>query len=254
MSVTHLYVKNGNPLVGKANWNADHVVKALEVLSASEAKNVTIAHDETDAKITPSAGDIVADCPANKTIRLTQVVWDDLRVTPGSFDRPGVADPSIVTYRPGGGSNPDTYLWEFDKNDIASFTVQLPHGYKAGEDIKVHVHWTPGGRGVTESGNTVGWKVQYAWANIAGAFGAMATADLSDAANGVNGEHNMTPEATITGSGKGISSMLICNILRTDTGTDDTWTGSGSGNLPMLLEIDFHYPIDTIGSRQVGTK
>ena len=44
-------------------------------------------------------------------------VWDDLRITPGSFDRPGVADPSIVAYAPAGGTT--TYLWEFAKNDIA---------------------------------------------------------------------------------------------------------------------------------------
>ena len=64
----------------------------------------------------------------------------------------------------------------------------------------------------------------------------------------------VTPEATITGSGKGISSMLVCNFKRTDTGADDTWAGSGTGNLPLLLEIDLHIPIDTSGSRDWGTK
>jgi hypothetical protein len=48
--------------------------------------------------------------------------------------------------------------------------------------------------------------------------------------------------------------MLICNLKRTDTGADDTWAGVGAGNLPLLLEIDFHFPIDTMGSRQVGVK
>ena len=48
--------------------------------------------------------------------------------------------------------------------------------------------------------------------------------------------------------------MLICNIKRTDTGTDDTWAGTASGSLPMILEIDFHYEIDTIGSREPASK
>ena len=39
-----------------------------------------------------------------------------------------------------------------------------------------------------------------------------------------------------------------------DTGADDTWAGAGTGNLPLLLEIDFHFPIDTIGSRTDDTK
>lgn len=180
-------------------------------------------------------------------------VWDDLRVIPGSFDRPGISDPTIVAYDVNGGGV-STYLWQFAKNNIASFTVQLPHGYKQGEDISVHIHWTPGANGVTENGNTVGWKVQYSWANIDGNFGTMATADLSDACDGTNHKHQMTPGVTITGSGKNISSMLLCNVTRTDTGTDDTWSGTASGALPMLLEIDFHFPIDTIGSKTISAK
>lgn len=180
------------------------------------------------------------------------VVYDDMRVVPGSFDRPGSSDPIIKAVTPGGGGT--TYLWEFAKNNIASFTVQMPHSYKTGQDIKVHIHWTPGARGNEENGATVGWKIDYSWASIDGVFGALATADLSDTCNGVDWEHNMTPDVTITAAGQGISSMLICNVKRTDTGADDTWASAVSGQLPLLLEIDFHYPIDTVGSRSWSSK
>jgi len=130
----------------------------------------------------------------------------------------------------------------------------LPHGYKNGTDISVHIHWTPGARGNEENGATVGWKVDYSWANIDGSFGTMATADLSDACDGTDHKHQMTPAVAITGTGKTISSMLLCNIKRTDTGTDDTWATNTSGNRPLLLEIDFHYQIDTMGSRAIGVK
>lgn len=177
----------------------------------------------------------------------TATVWDDLRVTPAGFDGAGVSDPALVSYQPGG-SGIATYLYEFQKDDIAYFTVQLPHSYKQGEDIKVHVHWTPGANGVAENGNTVGWKIDYSWASINGNFGAMVTADCSDACDGTDHKHQMTPDVTITGTSKNISSMLICNIKRTDTGTDDTWSGTASGSLPMILEIDFHFPCGQIGS------
>jgi hypothetical protein len=180
-------------------------------------------------------------------------VWDDMRVTPGGFDRVGIADPSLVSYQPGG-SGTATFLYEWQKNDIAYFTVQLPHSYKTGTDIKAHIHWTPGANGVTENGNTVGWKIDYSWASINGNFGAMATLDLSDSCDGIDHKHQMTPDVTITGTNKGISSMLICNIKRTDTGTDDTWAGTASGSLPLLLEIDFHYQIDGFGSREIASK
>lgn len=220
--------------------------------------DMAIYYDGTTGNIDTdivAASDLVIDCGANKTITLEVQVYDDLRVTPADFNRAGISDPALVSYTPTG-SSVATYLYEFQVDDIAYFTVQLPHSYKVGEDIKVHVHWTPGLRGNEESGNTVGWKVDYAWANINGTFGAMQTADLSDACDGTDDKHQMTPEFTIDGhtAPKSISSMLICNIKRTDTGADDTWAGTASGQLPMILEIDFHYPIDTLGSRDWGTK
>lgn len=180
-------------------------------------------------------------------------VWDDLRITPGSFDRPGIADPAYVIYYPNGGGL-GTYLPEFAIDDFASFTVQMPHGYKAGSNLSVHLHWTPRDRGNEESGKTVGWKVDYSWANIDGTFGDMQTADLSDACDGTDHKHQMTPQVAITGTSKAISSMLLCNIRRSDTGTDDTWVSTTSGQLPLLLEVDFHYEIDTVGSRSISSK
>ena len=53
------------------------------------------------------------------------------------------------------------------------------------------------------------------------------------------------------GSGKNISSMLICRVYR-DTG--DTWATNTAGNCPILLEIDFHFPIDALGSASVSAK
>lgn len=186
---------------------------------------------------------------------LDESVWDDLRVVPGSFDRPGASDPTIVVYAVGGGGT-NGYLYQFADGNIASFTIQLPHAYKQGSDIYAHIHWTPGPRGAAESGKLVGWKIDYSWANIDGAFGAMATLDLQDACNGVDHEHNMTPEVVIDGhtARKDISSMLICNVKRTDTGADDTWAGTLSGERPMLLEIDFHYQIDAAGSHLISQK
>jgi hypothetical protein len=197
--------------------------------------------------VTPT--DLTIACGTDKTLVLEEVVWDDLRINPGSFDRPRSSDPSIVTYNVNGGGI-NTYLYGFALNNIASFTIQLPHSYKEGEDISVHVHWTPGANGAANNGLMVGWKVDYSWASINGIFGTMLTADLSDACDGTNHKHQMTPEVTIAGAGKHLSSMIICNIKRTDTGADDTWTTG----LPLILEIDFHFPIDTIGSRQTGIK
>ncbi len=64
----------------------------------------------------------------------------------------------------------------------------------------------------------------------------------------------MTPAVAITGTSKTISSMLVCNVKRTDTGADDTWVSAVSGQLPLLLEIDFHFEMDTLGSNTGSAK
>ena len=242
------------------NWDAGAYDITLSGDSADlilgAGSDMKINYDGTDGNIITSlvtASDLEVTCGANKTIELQNVVYDDIRINPGSFDRPGSSDPAIVAYSPAAGAI-TTYAYEFAKNNIASFTVQIPHSYKVGEDIKVHIHWTPGTRGNEENGATVGWKIDYSWASINDTFPEMATLDLSDACDGTDHKHQMTPDISITGSGKGISSMLLCNVKRTDTGTDDTWASTTTGQLPLLLEIDFHFPIDTLGSRDWGTK
>jgi hypothetical protein len=186
---------------------------------------------------------IYGDLTVKKNLYLSDTVWDDLRIIPGSFNFPGSAYPTLQDWQPGG-SGTTFKVYCFDQSDVAYFTVQMPHSYKLGTDIYAHVHWTPRDRGTTEGTATVNWELNYSWANIEGVFGASANVDMTDACQSTNHEHLMSPSVSITGTDKGISSMLVCQIAR---GTDDTWEGTGA-NGPALLEIDFHYEIDTIGS------
>jgi hypothetical protein len=168
-------------------------------------------------------------------------LWDDIRINPGSFDRPGTSDPSLVA----AGS---TYLWEFQINDSATVTVQFPHSYSSRDTVYIHLHWTPGTRGNEEGTATVGWKAGYSWASIDSVFPSWTVADLSDACKSTDWQHLMTPDVAIPGPGKGVSSMLLVNVKRTDTGSDDTWASAVSGQLPILLELDIHYPINKLGT------
>lgn len=245
---------NGDPnyyLVG----NFGGTIKAVELGSGviqSHLHSKLFASDGSPEAVTVDAA---GDVTFAGNITLTDTVWDDVRINPGSFDRPGISDPTPVVYYPNGGGL-GMYLYQFGKNQFVSFTVQIPHSYKQGTDVMVHLHWTPGANGAAESGNTVGWKVDYSWANINGAFTDMQTCDLSDACDGTDHKHQMTPEVTIDGhtAEKHISSMLLCNLRRSDTGADDTWAGTASGALPMILEVDFHFEMDTIGSRTISLK
>ena len=181
--------------------------------------------------------------------RLSNTAWDDLRIVPGAFDLPGSADPALVSWRPGG-SGATFLAYEFAPSDNAFFVVQLPHNRKPDTDLSVHVHWTPQTRGNEENAKTVSWKVDISAASIGGTFPASTAYDMTDACDGTDHAHQMSPGVTVAGATLGLSAMLQCRIYR-DTG--DTWATNTSGNLPLLLEVDFHYEIDRFGSDNVGS-
>ena len=71
------------------------------------------------------SGDLTLGTASQKTLLLEQAVWEDMRVTPGAFDRPGASDPNIYTYNVNGGGV-NTYLYEFD-NNIYLHLADLSH-------------------------------------------------------------------------------------------------------------------------------
>ncbi len=134
------------------------------------------------------------------------------------------------------------------------FSVQLPHAYKEGTDLIPHVHWTPADRGDDEGAAAiVMWKLDYTWANMHDAvFGSSATVSMPATCNGIDDKHQYSEGNAISGAGKTISSMLICRLWRSATG--DTWAGVTDAQSPAVIEFDFHYQMDTRGSRDAHEK
>jgi hypothetical protein len=175
--------------------------------------------------------------------------WDDLRVVLDNG-----ADGTDMGYL-SGTSGPQ--IWYFRNNgtiEAMSFTVQLPHSWKEGTTIYPHLHWTP--KDAT-TGN-VEWNFEYTWANYDPTtlqfFGAHTTSTIiaTVAANSTN-SHMITAltasNAGISGTGKKISSILICKIWRNSNNTNDTYQADAGG-----LFVDFHVQIDGWGSRGTFTK
>lgn len=183
-------------------------------------------------------------------------VWNDLRVPVTSTKKGGAKEPQFKkAFDDAGGTSQGVYAEFFDKDaeEELFLIAQIPHTYKEGTDIIAHIHWFPASTGA--SGKTVSWGLEYIWLNIAATAGDTVIVYADDTIQGdavlVGGKHYMTNFAALTGTGKTISSVLICRIFRDATsagGTDDYTDEVG------LLEVDFHYEIDTAGSRGILTK
>lgn len=171
-------------------------------------------------------------------------VWNDMRV-PGTSARLGSSAPAVAAFLGAGG----LYVLQFNGTGVANdiyFEIQMSHEYKEGTNILPHVHWTPTD---TNTGNVV-WYLEYSWANIGATFGASTTiTSTPEAAGGTAWVHKVANFAAITGTGKTISSMLVCRLYRDPADVNDTYAHPAA-----FLEFDLHFEIDTVGSRQTTVK
>jgi hypothetical protein len=168
-------------------------------------------------------------------ILLDATVWDDLRA-PATGINP-VGSPSPAT------PNTDDGSLTFAKGNVCISWFQLPHSWKEGTDLSVHIHWSKS----TTNGGTCNWQMKYKWFNIGAVdpgFSVLAKGTEYVPNSNTVGKHALIEWTDLSGVGKTLSSMLCVYIARINDG-DDTFTGNGN-----LYEIDCHYQVDSLGSTQ----
>jgi len=191
-------------------------------------------------------GDLILNCGTDKTLKLQDTVWDDLRTPANSSKKVPGKEAKDETYKSG-------LIIKFEKADdqAVAFNVQLSHNYKLGTDIEFHIHIVTPVAGSGSGAENVKFDFTYSWADIGDAFpDATTVIAIRDVQNDGADDHILMEIAdSIDGSGiSGVSSMLICSLTR------DVSVANNYDENIYLIEVDFHYQIDTIGSRTEMTK
>lgn len=206
-----------------------------------------------------AASDLMINCGTDKTLEIVETVWEDLRV-PLTSGRLGATNPPTLSqFMDDGAGSVGVYVYAFSYEAVESneeqmwFVAQLPHAYKQGTNVLVHIHWSPAVSGAANE--FVKWGLEYTWQNIDGTFGntTIITSDASSASTATTSgdttltadKHYVTKIGTITGTGKNISSILVCRIFRNSSHGDDDLAQDAFG-----FEVDFHFEVNTMGSRQ----
>ena len=187
----------------------------------------------------------------------TATMWDDLRVPVLSARIPAVGGPGFAQFMDNGAGSTGVFLYWFSPTSEESvyFVCQMPHHWKQGSDIECHVHWTPKASALITP-TDVCWGLEYTWQSINGVFGNTTIIYGDEQSNG-SGEymtvdkHYVTELGTIDATGKTMSSMLVCRLFRDATGVGGT---DDYGNDAGLMEIDFHYEVDSLGSKEEYVK
>jgi hypothetical protein len=176
------------------------------------------------------------------TEALAEPGWDDLRVDVTSGTKPNQDPPGFEVFRDG----IRAYGFAPGATEQVYFDVQLPHTWDAGTGIRPHVHWSPGSS--TNDGDVV-WRLEYTWANAVAApgnvFPETETLTVTQAAAGVAYSHQIAQWTEIDGTGKRLSSVLMCRLFRVGGDAADTFTGDA-----FALSVDFHIQVQGNGSTE----
>ena len=159
---------------------------------------------------------------------------------------------------------------QFDVNKFTYFdNAEAPHDYKEGSEIELHLHWTV--KTALVEGDKVNWQLEFAMANVNN--GTNTDVLFCDPANPtVFGTKTITKEyiSPVGGTPAGTNIYTsIATISATDmanikigagfigvlTRISKTAGGTEAGNGKVFgLNLGIHYEVDTIGSRQRGSK
>lgn len=172
--------------------------------------------------------------------------YEDLRFPSQAINPPGIAsDPDLET---------TTGLWLFAAaaTETLAGIAQLPHAWKEGSAINPHVHWQK----TTSAAGNVLWQLEYEVVNNGG-IAAMDYGTVLSSAEIVSGlsDDNTANQILITSlgdldmDGMKISSIIFWKLSRVGGHATDTY-----GADARLIELDFHYIVDTRGSVQEFVK
>ena len=171
--------------------------------------------------------------------------WDDLRVPLTSTTKSGSKIPTFDKFLDDGSGSQGVFADLFSPltEQEVYFSCQLPHSYLEGSNIEAHVHWAP----INANAGNVRWGLEYTWASMTETIANTNIIIVSDNTDGVSKKHHLTSFGYLTGSGQRISSMLLCRLFR--DATVDTYASDAA-----VLEIDFHFQKDSLGSRLIAQK
>ena len=165
--------------------------------------------------------------------------WTDLMVPDTQF-RAGTAAPTLTVFLGG------TRVLAFSSGDEVLFEVQMPHSWALGTALSPHIH-------LSFPNATAGQYVfglEYTIAKIGDVFPPTVSIETAiTAAPGVANKHAVLALPSIDMAAfAGLSTMIVARLYR------KTGVASAYPQTIFLLEFDYHYQMDTLGSTQEFVK
>lgn len=249
----------GNSIVGLRDiWHDEAANRDFYIVNMDSGKNilmrtktaagVSVDNFRLQPDTTVDMGDFgnghYLEVKKDGTLRLNgnATAWEDTQVPPMNI-KVGATAPSFTSGF-GGDANLSLYYFAGSvSEDQCWFSVQMPHKWKLGSTVYPHVHWSPT-TDVAAGSDTTVWELSYSWASINGTY-STGTTITCKGVGGANAQwdHKIASFAGVSGTGKGLSSVLVCRLRRLSANASDVYTAAAA-----FLGFDVHFEVDSFGS------
>jgi len=216
-----------------------------KTLTLGASADMSLSYNGSAAKIETgliSASDLQIDCGANKTILLTEVVYQDIDF-PIIIRTTGAGIPTLEII------NGNLTLPQWQVNDFnMSESQEFIHAWKEGTEVSWHIHYTT--NGLDASDRYVKFELEYGY-TVAGVWtfpSLLTTADILIPANTANKTMMIMPLGSFTPTGSHIGDHCVARLKRVAA------SGTAPSGNPWIPMLQMHVRCDTIGSRQIGSK
>ena len=178
-------------------------------------------------------------------------VWDDML---GDISQ-GIGTAALTYEAYPSGASYLAYHFQHNQNDSLSMRYQLPHRWKRGSDVKLHIHFIPAAD--PAGSEDIYFNGRYAWAKVGTAVAAWASWTTFNATHSVAPGDVDKPVikalTTISPPSSPLESMFLLVWLERNSGASDTYTtnkayGTSQANV-VLLGLDVHYQSSKLGTK-----
>jgi len=186
-----------------------------------------------------------ADVSFVKDLWYEDTFWDDALAS-GLSLKGGATAPTLRTFK---GTIQQIAFQDATQNDEAFGQVQFSHRMKLSTDIDPHLHLAL--EDAPAAGDTVVFEIEYSWADLNEAYPNTTTQTILIPVSAWAAlTHKYVDLTDLTGDGgDNVSSILTFRITRMQSSVHDTYD-----DWVFLLAIDFHYEVDSPGSRGETSK
>jgi hypothetical protein len=248
-----LYTVNSSGVGGyrlTASGNGDIKIPADNAkLLFGTGNDFGIYYDGTNANIDTdlvAPSDLTIDCGTAKTLVLEVPVYNDIQF---NIESGRVASANFPDWDSTFTTNTGSY--KFDVDDYIDIgTQEMLHNWKEASDIYFHIHTALDGANASGSSQYAKFIIYIAYADEGGVYTETnkdieieiptGTADLT---------HLFGQATALAMAGLTIGTQMNLRVKRIAA-----TTGTEYPNHIFVTQVGLHYQIDTLGSRQIGTK